>query len=135
MKPQVKNSAHEVRAFIDSALRKTGMSLDELAERLDYKSLPRVRAGEFSLPEAKRRHIADLVKLSERTPDIMIREEPSIYGANINPSTDETAARLAELLCTFHTVPPAFQKSALAHIIETFEQWKAEAEHRINQKP
>lgn len=42
------------------------MSVDELAARLDYKSLKRAMQGEIALPESKRRHIQDLVLLYRR---------------------------------------------------------------------
>lgn len=45
-------------------MKETGLSLAELAERLDYKSLKRAMAGEIPLPESKRRHIQDLIQLA-----------------------------------------------------------------------
>lgn len=39
------------------------MTIEELATRLDYKSLRRAMSGEIPLPDAKRRHIQDLVLL------------------------------------------------------------------------
>ncbi|NBR90335.1 MAG: hypothetical protein EBS68_10535 [Rhodobacteraceae bacterium] len=126
MKPPIKNSTHEIREFIDHALQKTGLTLEQLSERLDYKSLARVRAGEFTLPEAKRRHISDLVKLHERNVPPMIREEPGIYGSGEKNVPSDLAQTLITLLESFHTVPPAFQKAALDHITTTFAEWKNE---------
>jgi phage repressor protein C with HTH and peptisase S24 domain len=49
---------------VEAALRETGMTVEEMAERLDYKSLKRAMYGEIPLPESKRRHITDLVELA-----------------------------------------------------------------------
>ena len=40
------------------------MTVQEMASRLDYKSLKRAISGEIPLPDSKRRHIQDLVQLS-----------------------------------------------------------------------
>lgn len=57
---------------IDAALRATGLSMQQLGERLGYKSLSRAYSGEIPLPEARRIHLEDLVTLSRH------------YGENTN---------------------------------------------------
>lgn len=72
----------DAKEFIDQALRETGLSLEELAERLDYKSLKRARTGEIPLPDSKRRHITDLVKLArlEREASQVLGDERSVVA-------------------------------------------------------
>lgn len=55
----------EAREIIEAALKATGLTVDELAARLDYKSLKRAMWGEIPLPDSKRKHIADIVRLHE----------------------------------------------------------------------
>lgn len=55
----------EQKQFIDRALAVTGLTVDQLADRIEYKSLRKARSGEFQLPESKRRHIEDVVRLAE----------------------------------------------------------------------
>ena len=81
------NQAPDAKSFILQALRDTGMSLEELAERLDYKSLKRAMYGEITLPESKRRHIQDLVLLSKayspKHGGARVEEIPPVsYGSN-----------------------------------------------------
>lgn len=59
------NPEQDAKSFVQSALKATGMTVDQLAERLDYKSLKRAMSGEIPLPESKRRHIHDLVTIAE----------------------------------------------------------------------
>jgi SOS-response transcriptional repressor LexA len=73
------------KEFILDALEKTGFSVEEMADRLDYKSLKRAMSGEIPLPEAKRKHIQDLVRLARayRPKDgLIVAEETPEFGAS-----------------------------------------------------
>lgn len=58
-------SEGDAKAVVQHALKVTGMSLDQLASALDYKSLKRAMSGEIPLPDSKRKHIQDLVTIAE----------------------------------------------------------------------
>lgn len=55
----------DAKKLIESAMKATGLDVEALAERLGYKSLKRAMWGEIPLPESKRRHIEDIVRLHE----------------------------------------------------------------------
>lgn len=127
-------TAFEVRHFIDAAVSTTGLSLDQLAERLDYKSLRRIRAGEFPLPDAKRRHIEDLMQLAElereRASGVGREEAAPSPSADVAMMDDEIIAEtLAEMIRGYNGINAVFAKSARAQIEAVYQEWKRRAEH------
>lgn len=127
-------TAFEVRHFIDAAISTTGLSLDQLAERLDYKSLRRIRAGEFPLPDAKRRHIQDLMQLAElerEKASCVVREEAApTLSADVALMDDEAIAEtLAEMIRGYNGINAVFAKSARAQIESVYQEWRRRAEH------
>lgn len=53
------------KELIRRATEATGLSVKELAERMGYPTLPRTGTGEFPLPDSKRRHLNEIIRLSE----------------------------------------------------------------------
>jgi phage repressor protein C with HTH and peptisase S24 domain len=81
----------EQREFIRRACLASAMTLDQMANRLDYKSLKRALQGEIPLPESKRRHIQDLVLLAhhyhpkageEDAPTSVHESDETSYGSD-----------------------------------------------------
>lgn len=71
------------------------MTEEELAERLGYKSLKRARYEEIPLPDSKRRHIADIIRLHqllEEGPQDLESRQPrerlkaALEGAGMSPA-------------------------------------------------
>jgi hypothetical protein len=67
------------RELVENAMAETGWSLDEIAERIDYKSIKRAMSGEIPLPESRRIHLNDLILLRKAYgPRIVDRAESSL---------------------------------------------------------
>lgn len=122
-----KQSPFSVRHFIDDALKRTGLTMEQLSERMDYRSLVRVRNGEFPLPEAKRKHIEDLIRLAEleqeHTQVSRVAETPEVVPAFAAMDDDTLAEAISEMMRTFAEVPARFRASARADIGAAFGEW------------
>lgn len=77
---------------MEKALVETGWTVEQMADRLDYKSLKRAMAGEIPLPESKRRHIQDLVALAvaeRKVPSYLLQdveeEEILVHARSYGP--------------------------------------------------
>lgn len=95
--------------MVTEACRVTGLTIEQLADRLGYKSLPRAVWGEIPLPDSKRRHIRDIIRLHELEkatknvvredfPDLIEARNPLVPAASkeIGPRAALRAARLAK---------------------------------------
>lgn len=51
------------KELIDAACAELGLSIDQLGEKLKFKSIRRYRNGEYSLTETKRQHLQDLLAI------------------------------------------------------------------------
>lgn len=89
-------SEDDAKAFVQRALHATGMTLDQLSERLDYKSLKRAMSGEIPLPDSKRKHIQDLITIAEmhRRPAEM---EPLTPRAKLKRAREAAGLTIAQL--------------------------------------
>ncbi len=86
------------KEFIQDALRETGLTLPELAEKLAYPSLKRVTYGEIPLPESKRRHILDIVALHRaQQMNPRIGEDPADAAASFGVAGSPREALRAAL--------------------------------------
>lgn len=56
--------AKAAKALIGEAEQATGLSVVQLAERMQYPSLPRVKKGEFPLPDSKALHLHEIIQNS-----------------------------------------------------------------------
>jgi len=54
-----------VKDLVERAVNASGQTVEELADRMGYATLPRVAKGEFPLPESKRLHLLDIIRISE----------------------------------------------------------------------
>ena len=131
------------RRYIDTAIKKLGCSMEELAERLDYKSLRRIRNGEFPLPPAKRNHIEDLLRLHElenekqRPATARAAEEPisAALPADIAAMDDEALTEtLADMLNSYLSISAVFAPSARGQIAAVFREWLRRAEEHGRNK-
>ncbi len=88
----------EQRAYIDRVCKELGLSLDQLAEKMNYKSLKRAHWGEMAMSNARIQNMEDLLRmhrLRQTTPPVgkvpppvvsesgVVREETPVYGADI----------------------------------------------------
>ena len=126
------------RDLIDAACEALGITVDELGEKIRFKSIRRYRNGEFQLTDAKRQHIQDLVAISkvrevptrhaptnmpphrELPQPLTTREEPASYGTQ-----DEVAfAACVRWLTELHDRHPQAFRSAAAMIKGLYESLK-----------
>ena len=126
----------EDKELIDSACRELGISLEELGERLQFKSIRRYRNGEFRLTDPKRQHIQDLVAIykvrdlrsapsnmpphQELPPGERLREDPPPFGS----PGDFDFVQCIKWLSELHERHPQAFRSAAAMIKGLHESMK-----------
>jgi hypothetical protein len=104
-----------VKKFVEEACEAMDLTVEELASRLEYKSLRRAMYGEIPLPNSKRQHVHDLIRLHELESAHTIsvareeNEEPApqqLDHAAADLSNEELIEHITEHAGKLHTQRP-----------------------------